>query len=367
VKFRWPEIPPQIRELQERGAGLLQLPRFPDWQYARSLRWRLKWKLERFRVWGALASWKPDGVCVSQMGPYDLVFNGIFAKFLNEHSIPHILICQHNYEDLHLPSDFLRQMALDYLSRARNVAFVSERNLRVAERQTARFLPNASVVRNPVNLANFSRVPPPKSDVVKMANVARLDAQCKGQDLLLHALSGESWKHRHWLLRFYGSGDDRSYLERLTAHYNLAGKVEFCGHVSDVRSIWADNHLLVMPSRSEGTPMALVEAMICGRPSVVTDVGGNIEWIDEPSTGFVAEAPSARSLNNALERAWESRQRWELIGQRAHEVAITKADPPPEEMVLSLLLQIEADTATEGRPNSVDKGISKIRKILANN
>jgi glycosyltransferase involved in cell wall biosynthesis len=172
-----------------------------------------------------------------------------------------------------------------------------------------------------------------------MANVARLDAHCKGQDLLLHALSGEIWKHRRWLLRLYGAGDDRSYLERLAKHYNVAGKVEFCGHVSDVRSIWADNHLLVMPSRSEGTPLALVEAMICGRPSVVTDVGGNIEWVDEPSTGFVADAHSARSINNALERAWEARDHWESIGQRAHEVAISKFDPVPEEKVLSLLVE----------------------------
>ena len=142
-------------------------------------------------------------------------------------------------------------------------------------------------------------------------------------------LSGERWKQRQWLLRFYGAGDDRSYLERLAEYDNVAGKVEFCGHVSDIRSIWADNHLLVMPSRAEGTPLALVEAMICGRPSVVTDVGGNAEWIDEPSTGFVAEAPSARSLNDALERAWEARGHWESIGQRAHQVAVSKADPEP--------------------------------------
>ena len=124
--------------------------------------------------------------------------------------------------------------------------------------------------------------------------------------------------------------------------------------MSDIRSIWADNHLLVMPSRAEGTPLALVEAMICGRPSVVTDVGGNTEWIDEPSTGFVAEAPSARSLDNALERAWEARGHWESIGQRAHQVAVSKADPEPGEAVLSLLLQIDPDTAHDRvRPTKV--------------
>jgi glycosyltransferase involved in cell wall biosynthesis len=209
----------------------------------------------------------------------------------------------------------------------------------VAERQVAASLPNARVVRNPVNLVDFQPVPYPDSDVVKMANVARLDAQCKGQDVLLQALSGEPWKGRRWLLRFYGDGPDRPYLERLTNYYGLSGMVEFCGHISDVRSIWADNHLLVMPSRSEGTPLSLVEAMICGRPSVVTDVGGNLEWVDEPATGFIADAPSASSLNHALERAWGARGCWELAGHRAHQLALSKVDPHPEEAILALLIE----------------------------
>jgi glycosyltransferase involved in cell wall biosynthesis len=172
-----------------------------------------------------------------------------------------------------------------------------------------------------------------------MANVARLDAHCKGQDALLQTLSESRWRDRRWLLRFYGSGPDLPYLQRLAKFYNIADQVEFRGHVADVQSIWADNHLLVLPSRSEGTPLSLVEAMICGRPSVVTDVGGNTEWVDEPATGFVADAPSANSLNGALERAWEARDRWEVIGRRAHQAAVAKADPRPEENVLSLLVE----------------------------
>jgi glycosyltransferase involved in cell wall biosynthesis len=339
LKFRWPEIPPKIRELQERGAWLRQLARL-NWERGRSLHWRLTEKLERFRVCGALASWKPDVVCVSQGGAFDMISCAFFfVRFLNEHAVPYIVVCQHNLEDLAFMSEAARQTAVAYFSRAQRVAFVAEQNLRAAERQIAAGVPNACVVRNPVNLAGLQSVPYPDSDVVTMANVARLDAQSKGQDVLLQALSEERWKKRRWQLRFYGAGSDRSYLERLTSYYKISEKVEFCGHVGDVRSIWADNHLLVMPSRSEGTPLSLVEGMICGRPAVVTDVGGNREWIDEPCTGFVADAPSARSLNNALERAWEAQEHWELIGQRAHQFALSKIDPHPEEAMLSLLIE----------------------------
>jgi glycosyltransferase involved in cell wall biosynthesis len=339
VNFRWPEIPPKIRELRERGAWLLQLARHQPGQNAHSLRWRLKWKLERLQVWNPLASWKPDVACVSQGGAFESLTHGVFTRFLNRHGFPYIVICQYNTKDVCLWSEAERQAAIADLSRARRIAFVAERNRRVAERQIAADLPAACVVRNPVNLANFDPVPYPNSDVVKMASVARLAAYCKGQDVLLQALSEEHWRRRRWLLRFYGTGFDRAYLERLTGYYQLTDRVEFRGHAPDIRSVWADNHLLVMPSRSEGTPLSLVEAMICGRPSVVTDVGGNTEWVDEPSTGFVADAPSAKSLGNALERAWEARDRWESIGQRAHQVALSQSDPQPEESVLSLLVE----------------------------
>jgi L-malate glycosyltransferase len=340
VSFGWPEIPPKLRELRDRGARLLRLGHFRSWYHARSLRWRLRWKLEQFTVWRALASWKPDVVCASQGGTFDMVSQRVFTRFLNEQGVPYIVICQYNAEDGVLGSEGERQVAIGYLSRARRVAFVAERNLRAAERQIAARLPNACVVRNPVNLPDFRPVPyPPHSDVVKMANVARLNPQFKGQDVLLEALGGERWRDRPWLLRFYGAGPDRPYLERLARYYGIGEKVEFRGHVADIRSVWADNHLLVMPSRSEGTPLSLVEAMICARPSVVTDVGGNLEWVEEPATGFVAEAASARCLDVALGRAWEARDHWESIGRCAHQVAMSKIDPHPDETVLSLLVE----------------------------
>ncbi len=155
-------------------------------------------RLERFRIWGALASWGPDVVCANQGGTYDMAYHGVFTRFLNKHGVPYIVICHWNDESPGLPHESLRRIAIDYLSRARIAAFVSERNRRVTERQLAAHLPNALVVRNPVNLANLGPVPYPNSEVIKMANVARFDASCKrfaaeGVLLQTFALSGEGW------------------------------------------------------------------------------------------------------------------------------------------------------------------------------
>jgi len=93
--------------------------------------------------------------------------------------------------------------------------------------------------------------------------------------------------------------------------------VHFRGHVNDVRAIWEQNHLLVLPSRWEGLPLSLVEAMWCARPTVVTDVGGNAELCVDNETGFLAPAATVSSFSNALERAWERRQDWLHMGQAA--------------------------------------------------
>ncbi len=343
VTCRWPEIPPGIRDLQRRGARLFRVNRARHWLGPHLPLQRCKRAFQWFvSPWGILASWRPDLVCISHGTTFEYMkhwWNWPLVRFVSKVGADYVVISQHNFEGPGLESEAERQEAMPYLLGARRVAFVAERNLRDAERQLAVDLPNACVVRNPVNLAEFEVVAWPESDIVKMACVARLDLAFKGQDVLLQALGGEEWQRRRWLLRFYGAGRDRPFLERLAQKYGIAERIEFCGHVRDIRSVWADNHLLVLPSRSEGTPLSLVEAMICGRPAVVTDVGGNLEWIDERATGFVADAPSPRSLAHALERAWEAVDSWEAIGQRAHQVARSQVDPNPEETVLSLLVE----------------------------
>jgi glycosyltransferase involved in cell wall biosynthesis len=99
--------------------------------------------------------------------------------------------------------------------------------------------------------------------------------------------------------------------------YSQLEKVHFRGHVNDVAAIWALNHLLVLPSRFEGLPLALVEAMWCGRPSIVTDVGGNAELCRDGETGFVAAAPVAGLFEQTMEEAWDHRAEWRKMGEAA--------------------------------------------------
>jgi glycosyltransferase involved in cell wall biosynthesis len=105
-------------------------------------------------------------------------------------------------------------------------------------------------------------------------------------------------------------------LEKLIA---LRGcdKVRFGGYSNGIADVWRTHHAVVMPSRYEGLPIALVEAMLCHRMAIVTDVGGNVELVEEGVTGFVAAAPNVASVDEALERAWQQRDKWKAMGLSA--------------------------------------------------
>ena len=95
----------------------------------------------------------------------------------------------------------------------------------------------------------------------------------------------------------------------------------------------------MMFSRAEGTPLALVEAMLCGRPAIVSDVGGNQEWVTEGQTGFVAEAPVIGPTRAALERAWSARQDWKAMGLQAHKFATARMSGSSFPSVLDVLCE----------------------------
>ena len=196
VSYGWPEIPPKLRDLRDRGAWLLRLGHFTSWYHARTLRWRLQWKLERFTVWRALASWKPDVVCASQGGSFDMVSQRVFTRFLDEQGVPYIVICQYTTTTTVRLGARGSERPPSVICRGRDGSrsWRSETCARPSDRSPPG-CPTPASSAIPSTLSDFRPVPyPPKSDVVTMANVARLNVQFKGQDVLLEALGGERWR-----------------------------------------------------------------------------------------------------------------------------------------------------------------------------
>ena len=74
---------------------------------------------------------------------------------------------------------------------------------------------------------------------------------------------------------------------------------------------------MVLPSRFEGMSLAVVKAMLCGRPYVVTDVRGNRELAQDGVNGFLIKGPTVEFLEDAMERAWGNQHRLKGMGEVA--------------------------------------------------
>jgi glycosyltransferase involved in cell wall biosynthesis len=281
---------------------------------------------------------KPAVICFSHGNTFDLFEDDELVKFITKERAPRLHICQLNNE-FYWPTPGTREIALNIYKTAKTVCFVSETNRQAAQRQLIASLPDSVIVRNPVNVTSFDTpdFPCAKDGVLRMACVARLDIKYKGFDLLLTALARDIWIDRCWELHLYGEGKDKEDIQKLIQFLDLENRVFLHGHVNDISSVWARNHIHTLPSRAEGIPLALVESMLMGRAAIVTDVGGNSEWIEDGKSGFVAQGCTVTSISQALERMWSNRDRLREMGDKARSFALGNIDNRPADTLLKYL------------------------------
>lgn len=238
--------------------------------------------------------------------------------------IPYWLVLQHASEEFFFADDAATARARALVTGARRVLVVAERNRRVLERAIGAAVPQAQRAVNGVTAAQHAAAAGIADDsgtrpkgTARLLCLARSDPAFKGQDLLLEALDHADWRTRDWQLALQGGGPLEGLVRALVARHGFGeDRVRVVPHDPDVNRAFAACDLFVLPSRSEGTPFALVEAMSCGRPAVVTPVGGNDELVTEGETGWVAGAVTAEAIRAALARAWIARPVWGAIGRQ---------------------------------------------------
>ncbi len=331
---------PRMRELQAKGVELWLRPVWYEWH-------EHPWRRIRSRRGGPvlheverLVAARPPTLAVLSDGagglpPIELLELCI-ARRIAFVSVVHLA------RDTEWYADELAERYRAALASARRCYFVSQANRRLAEMQIASDLPNAEVVWNPVNVSVDGPLPWPRfgeHGELCLACVGRLYPRQKGQDLLFEALSSKTWRERPWRLSLYGEGQMRQTLERLAERLGISDRVVFGGFAA-VKDIWAANHVLVMPSRYEGLPLAMVEAMLCGRPVVATDVAGHAEIIKEGVTGFLADAPTVGSMAAALERFWERRSEAEEMGKAGARRIRQLVPPDPGRLFAEKLMKL---------------------------
>lgn len=105
--------------------------------------------------------------------------------------------------------------------------------------------------------------------------------------------------------------------ESVLKEWSDEGLVQWWGHRSDIRAVWAQSHIAVLPSYREGLPKALLEGAACGRPLVAADVPGCRELVRDHENGLLVPVKTAEPLADALQLLIENKELRESLGKNA--------------------------------------------------
>lgn len=180
----------------------------------------------------------------------------------------------------------------------------------------------ARVIANPVMPPEVSAVGLRETKAKKtVVAVGRLTHE-KGLDLLFHAYKQIIGDHPEWQLVIWGEGPLHEELLSLATELGLESIVKFAGLTSNIHQELYKSDLFVLPSRFEGLPNALGEAMACGLPVIAFDCpgGGPRKFIRDEIDGKLVPAGDVGILADTMSRFMHDAELRRSFGIRAKEI-----------------------------------------------
>ncbi len=189
--------------------------------------------------------------------------------------------------------------------------------------------PKIVTISNPVPAASFRANPaqPDANGCFNLLSVGRLSFQ-KNYEVLIAAFAQLAPRFPDWKLTIVGEGEQRDALSRLSKASGLSGRVSLPGNCAAVDQYYRQANLFCMPSRWEGFPNAVAEALAGGVPAVgFADCAGMSDVIQSGKTGLLAPGTGdADSLASALAELMRDPEKRAAMGAAAVE-SMTKFDP----------------------------------------
>lgn len=147
--------------------------------------------------------------------------------------------------------------------------------------------------------------------------VGRLAVE-KGHDILIRAFARVAGDRPDWLLLILGEGPERNQLVTLSRELGVADRVLLPGFSGTPPVLLQRAQLFVLPSRYEGFPNALLEAMACGLPCVSSDCpNGPAELIDHLKSGLLVPPENVEALAAALAQLMDDPSLRQRLGRAA--------------------------------------------------
>jgi glycosyltransferase involved in cell wall biosynthesis len=194
----------------------------------------------------------------------------------------------------------------------------------IASWAKARFRIPVHVIPNPVRLGT-GEARREQGDVQWLISLGRLAHQ-KGIDILIRSFATLAGAHPSWRLVIYGEGPDRAALEQLRADSGCGDRILLPGLVKDGPEALRQASLFVLPSRFEGYPNALLEALACGLPVVATACpGGTVEILCNGVYGMLVPPDDVAAMTAALDAMLSARDLRDAYAWKARR-AVTGLD-----------------------------------------
>ena len=190
------------------------------------------------------------------------------------------------------------------LGAADQIVVMSQRQARALRRHGSRvrIIHNAVLAEPPQNGGDGRRVAEELGALPRplIGVVSRLSSE-KGVDVFLDACALLLQKGFAGSAVIAGDGPERARLEERCGRQGLGSTVRFLGHVDDVTAVYQRLDLFVLPSRSEGLPNALLEALRADVPVVATTVGAVPEVVGSSAAARLVPPGSPSALADAIQ------------------------------------------------------------------
>lgn len=176
-------------------------------------------------------------------------------------------------------------------------------------------LKDAPMVYNGVDLSRCM----PKTDYSlhgpTLIHVGRFNEQ-KNHECVLEAFQTILQSYPDATLKLLGDGERMEEIKALAAAMGIAQRVIFVGSTTDVYPYLQEADVFLLPSKYEGMPMTVIEAMGTGLPIVASNVGGLSDMIDDGRSGFLVEV-DAKATAEAVLKLLQSQSLRESFGREA--------------------------------------------------
>lgn len=169
----------------------------------------------------------------------------------------------------------------------------------IAAEYQRKYFKKTEVIVIPNSVREVQLFPEIKREKVILA-VGRLNDYLKGFDLLIESFA--KLKNQDWELHIAGGDEEGEVLKEQAERLGVINRIKFLGKVKEIDKCYAYAGMFVIPSRSEGFPNALAEAMTAGCCCIAFDfVAGPADIIKDKENGFLVKSGDVSSLTQTID------------------------------------------------------------------